>query len=164
MNTRPDETVVLLETTTGFEAETIAAALRSRGIEARTADTATAAIMNNAIGYSKVLVLRAQEAEARQTLRTIRQDSVDIDWKTEVGEGGEGSPREGVKSRGERVLLTTSVVLVPAGLFVLTSGVNQHNQVIQILGGAILAMALVAASVVLLKPGGGSDETGSSEG
>lgn len=151
---RPDDTVVLLETRTGFEAETIAAALRSRGIEARTADMASAALFSNATGYSKVLVLRGQEEEARQTLRTIRQDSVDIDWD-QVNPEALGSERPlSTRTRGERLLLTTSVVLIPLGLFLLTYGTNQHNLVVQILAGAVLAFSVVVGGVVLLRPGG----------
>ena len=85
----PDELVVLKETRTEFEASTIAASLEDAGIPARVYTGAANVILGgaNVIDSAKVMVRAADRERALAQLRSIKQDSVDIDWsEVDVGD------------------------------------------------------------------------------
>lgn len=86
MTNDPEGLVVLTEAKTGFEAETIARSLEAQGIRATVADELTSNAFGGVI-RPKVMVRRADLDRARGSLRSIKADSVDIDWsELDVGE------------------------------------------------------------------------------
>lgn len=138
--------VVLIETRTGFEAETIAAALNARGIVARTADTASAAVLGGtSVVKAKVLVAAEVQTLARQVLDEIRAETSEIDWdEIDIGPEEEAT-RFHAARRGRRVLWTLCVILVPVGLAVFALGNNRSDTVLQSIGGTVMLSALAIA-------------------
>lgn len=82
MSNDPDTLVVLTTARTEFEAETLAEALRSRGVRAEVFAAAASALQWEA-GYTdpiKVMVRRGDAERAEQVRVSLKADSVDIDW------------------------------------------------------------------------------------
>lgn len=142
MSTPTTGAVVLLETRTGFEAETIAAALNARGILARTADTATANVLSGVTTRAKVLVPAENETIARQVLDEIRAETSEIDWDAMDLGPEEQDGRFHAARRGRRVLATVCIFLVPIGLSVFALGTNRSDTVLQAIGGTVMLCAL----------------------
>jgi hypothetical protein len=148
-----DGAVVLLETKTGFEAEAIAAALLGRGIDARTADTATAMVMSGVLVRAKVLVPAHTETLARQVLDEIKAEMTDIDWANMDVGPEDDTPRMHAARRGRRLIATLSILLVPVGLAVLALGAQRKDLTLQAIGGAVVLSALAIAMALLLVAG-----------
>lgn len=148
-----DGAVVLLETRTGFEAETIAAALVNRGIAARTADTSTAMVMSNVVVRAKVLVPSHLEILARQVLDEIKAEMNEIDWEAMDIGPEEDLPRLHAARRGRRMLGTVCIILVPVGLGVLAMGTQRRDVVLQAIGGAVVLTAMAIAGSLLVLAG-----------
>lgn len=85
METDPNALVPLTTARTDFEAETIAEALRAQGIRAEVF-AAAASVMQSAAIPVQVLVQGKDLAAAKNALRAIKAESVDIDW-SEVDTG-----------------------------------------------------------------------------
>jgi len=153
-----DGAAILLETRTGFEAETIAAALNARGIEARTVDTATAAALSNTVVRAKVLVPRASEMLARQVLEEIKAENDQIDWESMDLGPEEDVPRMHTARRGRRLLMTVCIVLVPIGLAVFALGTDRYDTTLQAIGGAVMLSALAVAMSLFAAMGKQSQE------
>lgn len=152
-NQAHDGAVVLLETNTDFEAETIAAALNGRGIPARTGDTASTVMLASSVVKAKVLVPGSQETLARQVLDEIRAEMADIDWDAIDLGPEDNTPQMQTARRGRRVLATVCVVLVPVGLGVLAIGTDRHDVKIQAIGGAVTLCSLAIAMGLMLLTG-----------
>ena len=143
MNHSHEGAAILLETRTGFEAETIAAALNARGIMARTADTATTAVLGGtSIVKAKVLVPAEVETLARQVLEEIKAENSEIDWDAMDLGPEEDATRFHAARRGRRMLGTLCIMLVPIGLAVFSLGMNRADTFLQAIGGAIMLSAL----------------------
>lgn len=135
-------TAVLATTRTAFEAETIAAALRHRGFAAQAVDTASAQVWSGAIGSAKVLVYERDLDAARDELRRIRSEGAAVDWdSTDLGEQFDA------ERPSSRFAWTTVLLLVLAGLVVVSAGTNRGDPVIQTIGGAALLLAIVIGAV-----------------
>lgn len=138
--------MVIAETRTAFEAETIAAALRERGVDARVFDTATTQAWGMAIsGVSgvKVVVLEHEVEHARKAMEEVRVESASIDWDAvELGDDP-GVQRLTQVSKSRRWVWTVMMLLVPAGFIVLSVGIHRGDSMIKVLGGVLLATALV---------------------
>lgn len=97
MEKDPEILVPLTSARTGFEAETIAQALNAHGVPARVFGIA-AQVMQWELGYHdaiKVMVRRGDLETAKDILKAIKAESVDIDWsEVEVGEGEPDSTAE----------------------------------------------------------------------
>lgn len=147
MTSDNEPTVTLLNCRTSFEAEAIAHALRSRGVNAQTVDSANAGIwlgMNN-VSQPKIVVLAHDEARARRALEEIKSEVSEIDWSTvDVGDEAEGV-RLTEAARTRRWMWTLLVILVPIGLFILALGLQRGDRMIQLLGGVLLATSLALA-------------------
>src|SRR5690349_5181375 len=100
MSRESEPTAMLVQTGSPFEAETVAAALRDRGIDARVADAATTGVFGGAIGTAKVMVLASQENEARAALADIKAEGSSIDWEVVEPEGT--PPADSLPGRGAR--------------------------------------------------------------
>ncbi len=85
METDPHALVPMTTARTDFEAETIAEALRAQGIRAEVF-AAAASVMPNAAIPVQVLVQEMDLEAAKNALRAIKAESVDIDW-SEVDTG-----------------------------------------------------------------------------
>jgi hypothetical protein len=140
-----ESTVVVASVRNAFEAETIAAALHERGIDARVFDAATTMAWGMPMGESggvKVVVLEHELERARRALDDVRLESASIDWDAvDVGEDP-SARRLGQVSRSRRWAWTVMLLLVPAGLMVMSIGVNRSDATLKILGGVLLAMAV----------------------
>jgi hypothetical protein len=146
MSADQERTVVIAETRTAFEAETIAGALRERGVDARVLDAATTQAWGMAIsGVSgvKVVVLGHEVEAARLAMEEIRVESASIDWDAVDLGSDPNVERLGQVSRSRRWVWTVMLLLVPAGFSVLTMGVNRGDPMVQALGGVLLAAAIV---------------------
>lgn len=147
-----DRTTVLLTTRTAFEADSIASALKARGIDARVLDAATAAVWSGMLGGVKIVVLESQLSAARAALFDVRREGDSIDWAgVDVGESTEPALVRPM-SRSHRWMWTLAVLLLPpAGLMVLSHGVGIADPLVQILGGTLMVAAMVIA-VSLIMP------------
>lgn len=138
-------TATLLKTTTGFEAEAIAAALRERGVEARAVDTTTGAMLSNQVSPPRVIVLAHELEHARVVLDQVQTEASQIDWsQVELGEA-EAPP---LPPR-TRWTWTLAVLLVPVGLVVLSIGTQRNDRLLQTIGGAVLAASMVIAIALM---------------
>ncbi len=159
MTADQERTVVIAETRTAFEAETIAGSLRERGIDARVLDSATAQAWGMAIsGVSgaTVVVLEHEVEGARLAMEEIRVESASIDWDA-VDLGSDPSvQRLAQVSRSRRWVWTVMLLLVPAGFAVLTVGVKRADPMVQILGGVLLAAAMVMGVIQMMPERGES--------
>ncbi len=82
-----DDTVVLVNVQTEWEASFIAEALNERGINAQVSGGLTAGFRAEAPGLARVIVPRGQVERAKQQLAEIRQEAASIDWsQIDVGE------------------------------------------------------------------------------
>jgi len=153
MSAENEHTTVVAETRTAFEAETIAAALRERGVDARVFDAATTMAWGTALaGVSgvKVAVLEHEADAARRALEEIRTESASIDWN-QVDLGSDPAvQRLAQVSRSRRWVWTLIVLLVPAGFLVLTIGVARGDPILKIIGGVVLSAALVMGVVQMM--------------
>lgn len=76
-----DATSTLVSCPTEFEAETIAAALRAHGISAQVLGGGLTGFRAEAPAMAKVVVLTRDLARAKNSLRAINAESVDLDWE-----------------------------------------------------------------------------------
>jgi hypothetical protein len=144
MNPDPDEPVVLTETLTGFEAETIASALRAQDIPAETAQTATRMTWGVPIEMVKVMVRRRDLERAQNALRAVKADSVDIDWD-EVDVGEEEPPPPPAPRWRSRVLFFAAAMFILGLILALTGHGTARPEVgsagiVVILGAALVAV------------------------
>lgn len=86
MHDDPDILVNLTTASTDFEAQTIAQALEAHGVTAKVFANAGSTLQGAIANEIKVAVRRADLELARSVLRTIKAESVDIDW-SEVDTG-----------------------------------------------------------------------------
>lgn len=137
---QPDEsTAVLITTRTAFEAETIAAALRDRGIAAQAINTASAQVWGGlAVGQAKVLVYERELEDARTLLKTIRAEGAAVDW-----ESADVGPDFDAEKPTSRSIWTIVLLLVLLGLGVLSVGVKRYDPVLQALGVCALILAAI---------------------
>ncbi len=92
MHDDPDILVVLTTARTEFEAQTLAEALRARGIRAEVFATAASSLQWEAAFTDpiKVMVRRAGGGEGEKVRAALKRDSVDIDWdEVDTGAGAE---------------------------------------------------------------------------
>lgn len=147
MSHENEATIELIRTRTAFEADSIAAALKARGIDARVIGTAGAAVWGGAPQLSavKILVLQSQEAQAQRALEELKSESSSIDWDAvDVGDESEGVRlTEAAKSR--RWMWTLVCVMVPVGLAILALGIDRGDSMIKMLGGMLVTSAVVMA-------------------
>lgn len=80
MNDDPDILVNLTTASTDFEAQTIAQALEAHGVTAKVFANAGSMLQGALVSEIRVAVRRADVELARSVLRTIKAESVDIDW------------------------------------------------------------------------------------
>jgi hypothetical protein len=159
MGTDPDILVVLTTARTEFEAETLAEALRARGIRAEVFATASSTLQWEA-GYSdpiKVMVRRGDAEEAERVRVSLKADSVDIDWdEVETGDDGvlgtigmtprvRGSFLQGVSKIGWVLMALALAVFVGglAGSVVMAAGGGRDL-------GRLASVAGLAATLVVL--------------
>jgi hypothetical protein len=137
---------VIHEAKTPFEAEAIAAALRGRGFNAQVVDDAAARAWGMTIGTiasPKVAVLEAEAVAARAALADIEATSPSIDWDAQ-DLGSAAEPHRLLQAnRARRWMLTLVAILTPAGLFVLSYGVDRADPTLKTIGGVLLATAAV---------------------
>ena len=142
-------TVELMKTRTGFEAETIAAALRDRGVDARAIDSHAGVMISNVVAPPSVIVLADHLDAAQHALEEIKSEASAIDWsQVDVGEGNFAPP-----APGSRWAWTISVLLVPIGILVLSYGTQRGDRTIQAIGAAVLGAAIVIAVALMVNPG-----------
>ncbi len=133
-----ESTTVLVTTQTAFEAETIAAALRDRGMAAQAVNTATTQLWAGAVGGAKVLVYQRELEAARAMLKTIRAEGAAVDWDgTDLGPDFDAEPQS------SRSTWTIVLILVAIGLTVLSMGMTRHDAVLQGLGVCALVLAAI---------------------
>ncbi len=156
MSAENEHTTVVAETRTAFEAETIAAALRERGIDARVFDAATATAWGmslTGINGVKVAVLEHEADAAKRALEEIRVESASIDWD-QVDLGSDPSVQRLTQvSRSRRWVWTLVILLVPAAFIVLTIGVQRGDLILKTIGGVLLAAALVMGATQMMPEG-----------
>lgn len=145
-----ERTVVVATTATAFEAETIAAALRERGVEARVVGVPGAMLWGVPVGSDggvKVMVFEAELETARRELESIRRDAREIQWdEAEMG-GDDAEATELLQyARAKRWMWTLVIVLAPAGLFVVSAGVMRGDKIVQMIGGVLIVSAIVMAA------------------
>ena len=151
MSHEQEPTIELVTTRTAFEADSIAAGLRARDIDARVYDTASASVWGGAPQLSavKVVVLASQEAAARRAMEEMKAESTSIDWDAvDVGDEAEGvRMTEAAKAR--RWMWTLVVLLVPVGLAILALGIDRGDGMIKMLGGILVISALVMGAFLM---------------
>lgn len=136
---QPDEsTAVLITTRTAFEAETIAAALRDRGMAAQAIDTATTQLWAGAIGGAKVLVYQRELDDARELLKTIRAEGAAVDW-----DAADIGPEFDADKPSSRATWTIVLICVMLGLGVLAVGMKNHDPILEALGVCALILAAI---------------------
>ena len=133
-----ESTAVLVTTQTAFEAETVAAALRDRGLAAQAINTATTQLWAGAVGGAKVLVYQRELEDARAMLKAIRADGAAVDW-----DSAELGPEFDAEKPSSRSAWTIVLILVAIGLVVLSIGMNRRDPVLQGLGACALVFALI---------------------
>ncbi len=135
-----ETTAVLLTTRTAFEAETVAAALRHRGLAAQVVNTASAQVWAGLpVGEARVLVYQRDLDDAKDLLRTIRAEGAAVDWDaTDIGQELDA------EKPASRAAWTMVLVLVLLGLGVLSAGVSRRDPILQALG----VCALITAAIV----------------
>ena len=146
MGTESEKTVAVAVTPTVFLAETIAAALRERGIDARVLDDGATGTWGMPMGPGngvKVVVLERDKEGAELALAEVRVESQSIDWEAvDLGTSPEVQ-RMAQASRARRWVWTISILMVPIGLFVLAFGVDRGDPNIKIVGGTLLLASIV---------------------
>jgi hypothetical protein len=154
MSGEQEKTAVVATTRTAFEAEAIAAALRERNIDARVLDTATSiawgGVQLGASGGVKVVVLEHELSAAKLALEEVRIESASIDWDAVDLGNDPRVERLAQYSRARRWVWTVIILLVPAGLFLFSLGVDRGDPIIKILGGVLLAAAVALACFQLV--------------
>ncbi len=154
MPTDPDEPVILTQTRTGFEAETIVASLAAHGVEATVADAASAQLWFGVHCPVKVMVRQADLERARDALRAIEAESVDIDWS----ELDEGTPEDADEAGGAAPIRRRSLwtvvlaLLAPAGVFVCYLGTRNGDVILQMMGVVTLLTAGLVAALLMAAP------------
>ncbi len=146
MGTESEKTVAVAVTPTVFLAETIASALRERGIEARVLDDGATQTWGMPMGPGngvKVVVLERDKEGAELALADVRLESQSIDWDAvDLGSSSEVQ-RLAQASKARRWVWTLSILMVPIGLFVLAFGVDRGDPNIKIVGGTLLVASMV---------------------
>ena len=147
-----ESTAVLKTTLTAFEAETIAAALRERGIDARVLDVAGNMVWGVPISGVKVVVMERDLEAARKVLDEIKVDSASIDWDSaDLGDESEANKLLQY-NKTRRWMLTLVIMLVPIGLFVLSFSVMRGDPYLKILGGVLLITAMMLGWNFFMSP------------
>lgn len=142
MSGRSEELVLLVETRTGFEAETIAAALNDRGVLARVMGATTAELWSSSFGGAQVMVRADEIDRATRELAQIRRDArqaADDQWEAFDDADDDTPLRDPQLRRGYWTLLL--LFMVPTGLWLLSRGTMQQNPYVKILGGVLLISA-----------------------
>jgi hypothetical protein len=141
-----ERTAVVAVCQNAFEAETIAAALRERNVDARVFDAATSVAWGMSMGPVsgvKVVVLEHELDAARLALDDIRVESASIDWDA-VDLGSDPQvQRLAQVSRARRWVWTVVLLLVPAGFVVFQIGSNRGDVLLKTLGATLLAAAII---------------------
>lgn len=135
-----ERTVALVTTKTSFEAEVIAQALRARGVNARA--LATPQLPVGTMNAARVMVLESDESAARAAMEDVKAEASKVDWESAEFDDTEGRGARAV-NRERRFVMTLGVLLVPVGLGVLMYGTMYTNPMVRIVGGAVLACALI---------------------
>jgi hypothetical protein len=123
----PESIVELTATPTEFEAEAIAGALRAQGVEARVVGGLLAGFRAEAPATVRVMVRAADLETARNALRALKADSIDIDWdELDVGDPEPGAPPVrtgdgGLLARARSSALRPDVALLAALLAALVA-------------------------------------------
>jgi hypothetical protein len=125
MTADPEGLVVLIEPKTSFEGETIAGALMGQGIRATVADELSSNVFGGVIG-PKVMVRRADLERARNALRSIKAESVDIDW-SELDVGQQEDPLAGRWSTRRRIAVLVIFGVGALGLLLVFAGANTDS-------------------------------------
>lgn len=144
--TDPDEPVVLTQTQTGFEAETIVKALEAHGVIATSADVATNVTwggMAGSFALAKVMVRRDDLERARNALRAIKADSIDIDW-SEVDVGDEEPAGSGRLGRDRWFYLAVGLLIV-LGVLGVTTGARNDIPAVTTIGAILFGAAGIMA-------------------
>jgi hypothetical protein len=158
-----DRSAVIATTTTAFHAETIAAALRDRGIEARVADAGTSlpwgGVEVRPEGGGVHVVVRERDRDAAlRTLEKVREESASIDWDAAELGSDPAVERIAQVSRTRRWVWTMAMLLVPAGLFMLSLGTSRGDRILQMIGGTLLGAAIVMIVMQMLPAQESSNE------
>lgn len=149
----PDDQLRLVEiaqTVTPFEAETIAAALRDQGVEARVmvSNAAYAGLTN--LNSARVMVRQDQIIQAQAALAVIQERGSSIDWDSvDVGDDREAM-RTMQMARSRRWTWTLVVLAIPVALFVLFFGVARADPILQTLGGTLVMVAMAMGIAMLM--------------
>ncbi|MFN0010225.1 MAG: putative signal transducing protein [Phycisphaerales bacterium] len=86
--------VPLTSSPSEFEAAAIAAALREQSIPAQVSGGTITGFRAEVPGEAQVLVFESDLERARNALRAIKADSIDIDWdEVDVGEGDDAAAK-----------------------------------------------------------------------
>ncbi|HMN40521.1 MAG TPA: hypothetical protein PKE29_06710 [Phycisphaerales bacterium] len=152
MSGEHERTVAVAVTPTVFLAETIAASLRERGIDARVLDDAATGTWGMPMGPGngvRVVVLERDKEGAELALADVRAESQSIDWDA-VDTGGPPEAHRLVQaSKARRWVWTVSMLMVPIGLFVLAYGVDRADPYIKTVGGTLLLASMVLVAYQL---------------
>ncbi len=146
MSAESEKMVVVAITPSVFLAETIAAALRDRGIDAHVLDDGATQTWGMPMGPGngvKVVVRERDREGAELALAEVRVESQSIDWDAVDLGSSPDVQRLAQASKSRRWVWTVSILMVPIGLFVLAFGVDRGDPNIKIVGGTLLLASIV---------------------
>lgn len=153
MGNDPDILVPLTTARTEFEAATMAESLKAEGIPAEVFSTAANTLQWQVTFTDpiKVMVRRSDVDKARQVLRAVRADSVDIDWAdVDVGSPEQGSvaapPRlgpRGLTSRMRRVRAVGWALLFTSMAMIAFDPTRMSGMIAAVLLGSLLAWSMM---------------------
>lgn len=156
-----DATAVLLRAKTPFEGETIAAALRELGIEARVLNSASWQATSGMFSQVEVVVLGSQLDDARAELERLRADYAGRAWEIDAeSPDDDAHAAANARPRHGRFALTVAVFCVPLGLLILSAGTTYRSPPAQVVGGVLLVLAMVIVALRFLI-GDGDDDSAS---
>lgn len=151
MNDDPNAPVILTTSPIEAVAATIAAALRERGIPAEVAGGALTGLRAETVVSAQVLVRRSDLQLAKDALRALKSESVDIDWN-EVDLSAAPAPAPEPRTADDpwpavlRWLLAAYVggviLLLSYDLVLLRTGIQGHH--------AVLLATMLIAGVALV--------------